>query len=165
MASTEVITAPLIQDSIVSAIQNVCRTMMGKEVTLRPEVTENSPLPTFELIANVGFTGEANGVVYLCMDDDFARFTTGRILGMSPGEVSMHGAEVVNDAMGELTNMSAGGFKNQLCDLGFPCKLTLPTIVRGKELRLVALKGSVRHIFTFDCAGQSLLVDIQLKSG
>lgn len=165
MATIAQITEHIIRDAAASAIQNVVKTMMGLDASLDSSMAVGTPGPSFDLIANVGFTGEANGVVYLCMDDDFARFATGRILGMSPGEVSMHGAEVVNDAMGELTNMSAGGFKNQLCDLGFPCKLTLPTIVRGKELRLVALKGSVRHIFTFDCAGQSLLVDIQLKSG
>jgi chemotaxis protein CheX len=70
---------------------------------------------------------------------------------------------VINDAIGEITNVTAGGFKNQLCDVGFPCKLTLPTIIRGEDLRVVAVKGTTRHIFEFDCAGHSLTADIQLK--
>ena len=164
MAVTQPITEPLIRDSIVKAVQNVCKTMMRRDATVRPPVAEPAPLATYQLMGNVGFAGDANGVVYLCLSDDFASFATGEILGMSPGEVEMHGYEVVKDAIGEITNMTAGGFKNQLCDVGFPCKLTLPTMVRGKNLSVAALKGTTRFIYEFDCAGHLLTADIQLKT-
>jgi chemotaxis protein CheX len=83
---------------------------------------------------------------------------------MSPAEVEMNGYEVIKDAIGEITNMTAGGFKNRLCDIGFPCKLTLPTIVRGKDLSVDGFKGTERHIFQFECAGHILLADIQFKA-
>ena len=163
MAPTKSITETLIRNSIVNAVQNVCRTMMQRDATLRRTVTEPAPVSPFNMMVNVGFAGEANGVVYLCLSDDFALLATGEILGMSPGEVEMHGFEVIKDAIGEITNMTAGGFKNQLCDVGFPCKLTVPTIVRGDDLLVVAVKGNTRHIFEFDCAGHLLTADIQLK--
>ena len=162
MTATEPITETLIRNSIVKAVQNVCRTMMRREATLRPPVTP-APAAYFHLLANVGFVGDANGVVYLCLSDDFASFATGEILGMSPKEVATEGFEVIKDAIGEITNVTAGGFKNQLCDLGFPCKLTVPTIVRGDDLLVVAVKGNTRHIFEFDGAGHLLTADIQLK--
>jgi chemotaxis protein CheX len=164
MAVTQPITEALIRDSIVKAVQNVFKTMMRREATVRPAAPESAPAASYQLMGNVGFAGEANGVVYLCLTDDFASFATGEILGMTPGEVEMHGFEVVKDAIGEITNMTAGGFKNQLCDVGFPCKLTLPTIVRGKELSVAALKGTTRYVYEFDCAGHRLTADIQLKS-
>src|ERR1019366_1714480 len=105
-----------------------------------------------------------NGVVYLCIPDDFAHHAASEILGMTRSEVTMSGDEVVRDVIGEITNMTVGGFKNALCDIGFPCKLTLPTVVRGNNLQVVTLKGVTRHIFQFDCASHRLVADIQLKT-
>jgi len=69
----------------------------------------------------------------------------------------------LKDVVGEITNMTVGGFKNALCDTGFPCKLTLPTIVRGDHLAVSGLKNTERHIFHFDCAGHRLVADIQMR--
>jgi chemotaxis protein CheX len=82
---------------------------------------------------------------------------------MSPAEVGLQGAAVVNDVIGEITNMTVGGFKNTLADVGFPCRLTVPTIIRGDNLSVAAIKSATRHVFLFDCAGHRLVADIQLK--
>jgi chemotaxis protein CheX len=163
MAVSTPITDTVIQDSIIRAVQSVSRTMLQWDVTLRQRSAEPEPTTTYQLIGNVGFAGEANGIVYLCMSADFAAHATGKMLGMSLGEVEMHGPEVVKDALGEITNMTVGGFKNQLCDIGFPCKLTLPTILRGVNLHVAAIKSANRHVFEFECQGHTLVADIQLK--
>lgn len=167
MAAAQQITDTLIQESIANAMQNVCRTLLRQDAPFVDRVPnagyEADPLQ-FQLIGNVGFGGDANGMVYLCMSDDFALFAVSTILGMSRAEVEFHGPEVVKDAIGELTNMTVGGFKNSLCDVGFPCKLTLPTIVRGNNLSVAALKGTARHIFRFTCATHVLVADLQIKS-
>jgi len=163
MAPTEIITESLIQKAIVQAVQNVCQTMLRNDATLRGQTAEPPPGGAFQIMGNVGFAGDINGSVFLCLSDSFAMFATGEILGMSPGEVEMNGPDVVKDAIGEITNMTAGGFKNQLCDIGYPCKLTLPTIVRGSNLQVSTVKGTTRHIFDFACAGHTLLADIQFK--
>jgi len=59
--------------------------------------------------------------------------------------------------------MVVGGFKNTLCDLGFPCKLTLPAIVRGHKLSIAAIKAATRHVFQFDYLGHRLVADVQIK--
>ncbi len=167
MAAAQQITDALIQESIANAIQNVCRTLLRQDAPFVDRVPtaeyERDPL-RFQLIGNVGFAGEANGMVYLCMSDDFAVYAVGTILGMSATEVRFSGPEVIKDAIGEVTNMTAGGFKNALCDVGFPCKLTLPTIVTGHNLTVATLKGTARHIFRFTCATHVLVADIQIKS-
>jgi chemotaxis protein CheX len=167
MAAAQQITDALIQESIANAVQNVCRTLMRHDASLVdrvPAVTYEADPIKFQLIGNVGFGGEANGIVYLCMSDDFALFAVSTILGMSRSEVEFHGPEVLKDAIGELTNMTVGGFKNALCDVGFPCKLTLHTIVRGNNLTVAALRGTARHIFRFSCATHVLVADIQIKA-
>jgi chemotaxis protein CheX len=162
MPTTQLITDSVVRDSLLSAVQNVCRTMMRCDASVAPCDPVQSGAPG--LIASVGFGGAVNGVVYLCLEDEFAVHMTGRILGMGAAEVRMHGFEVMKDAIGEVTNMIAGGFKNKLCDLGFPCMLTLPTILRGQHLTVVTLKGTEHHVFHFEIDGHRLIAEVQLKS-
>lgn len=168
MTAQEALTDTLIQNSIVRAVQNVCRVMLGLEATLAEKsagAVRGAGGSSTDVFGSVGFIGEVNGLVYLCIPDDFAKDAAARILGMTPAEVQGGGPEIVNDVIGEITNMTVGGFKNALCDVGFPCKLTLPTIVRGDNLTVAAIKAATRHVFHFHCAGHRLVADIQLKIG
>jgi chemotaxis protein CheX len=156
----------LIQESIIRAVRNVCGTMLKQDASF----VEKSALAAYEgfrekphVFGSVGFAGLIDGIVYLCIPDDFAQDAAARVLGMSAAEVEMSGDEAVKDVVGEITNMTVGGFKNALCNVGFPCKLTLPTIVRGDNLAVAGLKGATRHVFHFDCSGHRLIADIQLK--
>lgn len=160
------ITETVIHNSIVRAVERVFQTMAGLKVVF----VSSSTAPEFPLvdssalvIGSVGFVGDASGLIYLCLDADFAKNVTGRILGMDRAEVDAGGHEVVNDAIGEVTNMTVGGFKNTICDLGHNCKLTLPTIVRGQHVSIASVKSATRHIFLFDCEGHRITTDIQVK--
>src|SRR5882757_6417656 len=106
--SPVLITDTVIQNAIVQAVNNVCHTMMQKNATLQGQALEPPPGSSFQIMGNVGFAGDINGSVFLCLSDSFAMFATGEILGMSPGEVEMNGPEVVKDAIGEITNMTVG---------------------------------------------------------
>ena len=166
MAVKTPVTDQLIQDCMIRSVQSVFKTMASHDVKFIEQVSVDThalSLASSHVIASVGFLGAADGLIYLCLTEEFAKIASSRILGMSCEEVTMHGEEVVHDAIGEITNMTVGGFKNTLCDLGFPCKLTLPAIVRGHKLSIAAIKSATRHIFHFDCAGHRLTVDLQLK--
>lgn len=167
MAEPPQINDALIHDSIVRSIERVFRTMLRQEISLVDGSTsqESASLAAKPYIVGaVGFVGNANGLIYLCFPEDFARAATGRILGMTANEVVMNGVEGVNDAIGELTNMTVGGFKNALSDAGFPCRLTVPTIVRASNLSVASVKSIARHVFHFDCEGHRVIADIQMKS-
>lgn len=159
------ITDQVIQDCIVKAVQTVFRTMIGHDASFVEMTTVPSSVPVAEsqIIASVGFIGAANGLIYLCLSENFAKIACSRILGMSVPEVEMSGEEVLHDAIGEITNMTVGGFKNTICDMGFPCKLTLPAIIGGRNLSIAAVKAATRHIFYFDCVGHRVATDIQIK--
>jgi len=156
----------LVQESIVRALKSVCTKMLKQDaafVERGTPGTQNNVKDKPHVFGSVSFLGKVDGVVYLCIPDDFAMDAACRILDISAAEVQMGGDGTLKDVIGEITNMTVGAFKTALCDLGFPCKLTLPTIVRGDHLAVSSMKGADRHIFHFDCASHRLVADIQLK--
>jgi chemotaxis protein CheX len=56
-------------------------------------------------------------------------------------------------------------FKRALCDAGYPCKLTIPSILRGTCFSIEPISSAVRHVYYFDCAEHRVIADILLKPG
>ena len=167
MATPVPISDTVILEAINTAVQSVFRTMIRQEIKFVEKVAvppDANLDPARHIIGSVGFVGKANGTVYLGLEEAFAQHLTGLMLGMSVAEVAGHGDEVLIDAIGEITNMTVGGFKNALCDLGHPCMLTLPTIVLGTNLAVAPIKGTVRHIFHFESGGKRFSADIHIKA-
>jgi len=158
----------LIQKSISVAVDNVFRTMLQREAVF-VEKTSSEALQAsgvqFQVLGNVAFVGEACGIVYLCLTEGFAQHAVQHMVGSVGADIDLADHDLIKDVIGELTNMTAGGFKNALCDVGYPCKLTLPTIVRGTSVKVSCFKSSIRHIFVFECAGHRVVADIQLNNG
>lgn len=160
---------------VTEAISNVFDTMMSLDIKLKESFVSYAgepPVPRPALVTqnsvvcgSVGFLGETNGVMYIYLDDALAKQLTCAFLGMEPYEVEADGHETVNDALGEITNMSVGAFKNQLCDKGFNCKLTLPSILRGNNFAVEAptSKPVTRELFYFDCLDSTVVVDLVFK--
>ena len=166
MAIAQPISDTLVQELIIRAVGNVCSRLLKREASF-VERSADAAYAGFKdqlhFFGSVGFVGHIDGIIYLCIPDDFVQDAAGRVLGLSAAEIEMSGDSVLKDVVGEITNMTVGGFKNALCDIGFPCKLTLPTIVRGDHLAISGLKNTERHIFHFDCAGHRLIADIQMR--
>lgn len=150
-------TAELLQ----SGVAEVFQTMLTLEA--QPAPLPAPPAPGTELvIASVGFIGDVNGVVYLHLTNAFARTLAGRMLGMA--EAELEGDEMVNDVIGELTNMIVGAVKSRLCDEGAPCVLTIPSIVRGQAFGIEATGASARRSLGFQCGQDPLLVELLMKN-
>lgn len=165
------ISEALIREYINRAVSDVFKTMVGREPTFSTQVQAghgrglqiNEPSRP-QVVGTVGFVGECNGLIYLYLDLAFARACTCQLLGMTEQELDEAGDEVINDAIGELTNMTVGSFKNGLCDAGHPCKLTIPSILRGTNFSIEPISSVVRHIYYFDCAEHRVIADILMKS-
>jgi chemotaxis protein CheX len=171
MPATVEITESLIRDHINRAIRDVFKTMLGREPSFcAPEnQIKGEPLIKSEphrpqVVGTVGFIGDINGLIYLHLDLAFAKLCTCHLLGMNEPELDAAGDEVINDAIGELTNMTVGSFKNGLCDAGYPCKLTIPSILRGTNFSIEPISSAVRHVYFFDCAQHRVVADILMKS-
>lgn len=116
------------------------------------------------IVGSVGFTGEANGMVYLYMEMELACQIAAGITGMTSAEI-LHpdNHDIVKDVVGEITNMTVGTFKNGICDLGFQCKVTLPTVLRGSQLQVGTVSGAQRWTFSFEVMGRPLIADLFIQ--
>lgn len=169
MAAIAEINEELIRSYINRAVGDVFRTMLGREPTsvthagrpggVLPPIENGRP----QVVGTVGFVGEINGLIYLHLDLAFARVSTCHLLGMTEAELDATGDDVINDAIGELTNMTVGSFKNGLCDAGYPCKLTIPSIVRGSNFVIEPISSATRHIYQFQCENHRVIADILIQ--
>lgn len=175
MPASDQISDVLFKETITNAVQDVFKTMLGQEASLaaNPEIITDTgeswerPLEIDgqHVVGTVGFIGELSGLIYLYMDVGFAREFARHLLGMTDTEIDEMGDEVINDAVGELTNMTVGTFKNQLCDRGFPCKLTIPSILRGSNFTIEPITSATRRIYRFEINHNVLIADLLMKQG
>lgn len=176
MPAIEQISPVLIQNNITRAAGDVFKTMLGLELSLGgasastpSEAPRHAPSGMIEtgphIVGAVGFVGSVNGLIYLYLDLPFARHCTAHMLGMSENELDEAGDEVINDAIGEITNMTVGSFKNGLCDSGFPCTLTIPSILRGSSFSIEPISSVMRQTFRFECGVHRVVADILIKIG
>jgi chemotaxis protein CheX len=167
MAATAEITEALIREYINRAVHDVFKTMLAREPkfsaadVLQGKTLSDENRP--QVVGTVGFIGECNGLIYFHFDLEFARLCTRHLLGMSEAELDLAGDEVINDAIGELTNMTVGSFKNGLCDAGYPCKLTIPSILRGTNFSIEPISSAVRHVYYFECDNHRVVADILMQ--
>lgn len=118
---------------------------------------EDEPL----IVSNIGFGGDIFGFVYVYLKPMTAEFLAGRMLSNIKDIEPDH--EMVTDAVGEFTNIAIGGFKNQLSYMGYPCDLTIPSIIRGKGISVETVSGCTRTLFHFKTRGQSILTILIIK--
>jgi chemotaxis protein CheX len=143
-----------------SAATEIFKTMLNQDVQLETSdafTSDGSP----HVAGAVGFTGKLNGVVYLYSGVKFARSITCNLLGLSDDQIE--GDEMVNDAMGELTNMLAGHIKSRMCDRGFSCAITIPAVVRGRDFRIEPISGAERCAIWAICPHDRVRMEIIMK--
>jgi chemotaxis protein CheX len=141
------------------AVRDVFSQMLAMEL-VDDQPTPLAADPAGQIIASVGFVGQATGIVYLYAGVSLAVVITGAMLGLTPAEVDV---SMINDAFGELNNMVAGSVKSKVCDRGWPCQLTIPSIVRGNGLRVESISRASKTVFGFRTGQYRLLVEIVLK--
>jgi chemotaxis protein CheX len=174
MRTLALISEPQIQSNIARAVADVFHTMLNRSVTLVVPESGATPAPASpaaalngpQVVGSVGFLGQANGIIYLCFDEPSAKLFTGEMLCLDQAEVEELGSDAVKDAVGELTNMVVGSFKNSLCDCGYPCTLTIPSILRGSDLCVEPWPANSvrRHAYHFDTRGRRIVADILMKA-
>ncbi len=166
------LTEDLFKECIEQAVQKVFQTMLQK--TAEP-VSGETPVPADDpwtrppdltgvlAVGSVGFAGDITGLVYIYLSERMAHIVTQGMLGMTEAEVDEGGRECMSDTVGELSNMTVGVFKNRIHDLGYPCKLTIPTVVWGDGITIQPMRGTVRRTYVFRVEGMSVVADLIFK--
>ena len=126
---------PLVNKSIQGFFDTMLSMPMQEVDTSKLEAPTNE-----RIVGSVSFAGEATGVVCIVVSTEFAKMITSTMLGMDPKEVE--DGESVNDVIGEVSNMVGGNIKSNLCDAGFPCVLSIPSITRGRSFHIESTSDS-----------------------
>jgi chemotaxis protein CheX len=122
-------TADYINPFLLSTV-SVFERMLGLELIREAPFIRKDFAAQYELTGMIGLTGKTTGTVAVSLPCEMGLAITEKLLGERPSEVN---AQVV-DAVGEVTNMIAGGAKARLEHLQL--SLGLPTVVLGRSTRI-----------------------------
>jgi len=146
---------------VVEHLGTVFETMLSIKAVPTAE-PDTSQFGDGRVSGTVGFAGKTVvGSVYLHVTAPFACQAAAAMLGLPPEEIT--GAAEVNDVIGEVTNMLAGGLKSWLCDAGALCALTTPAVIRGTSYSVATNPDVERIQIGFDCGSSRGLAEIHIK--
>lgn len=100
--------------------------MLGLEIRLEDAASEE--MVRQQQTAIVGFAGAISGNCEISLSASGAVAVASAMLGGAEVEAD---SSSVSDAVGELCNMVAGGWKNRVDGLGSECSLSVPTVIAG----------------------------------
>lgn len=146
-------------DPLSRAVLKAFQTMLNIPLEAR-RAGAMEPIETEHILTEVAFAGKATGHASLRLTSASANYAAGKLLGMTVEEVEASG--VLDDAIGELTNIVVGNFKSNLCDAGLNCKLSPPKISRTGEFKLQA-NGGLAERLGFIAPNVVLFVDIRVN--
>ncbi|HEY1799380.1 MAG TPA: chemotaxis protein CheX [Terriglobales bacterium] len=141
------------------AIEEVFEIMLGSKLA-----GYAGPAPTHDLTAMVGLAGDLCGVLTVRCAQQSASRITARMLGGAFAENEQDVSQHVWDALGEMSNMIAGNFKNKLDGIADRCLLSVPTIISGQDYKLRPLANSetLEVILAFE--GQPIIVTLDVHA-
>jgi chemotaxis protein CheX len=119
-------------------VPEVIQTMVGLSATPGTGI-ENYPQPSKlkGVTGAIGLSGKLNGIVYTAYSEGLSKHVAEKILGDAAGE------QDVLDVVAELTNMITGNLKSTLCDIGYNCTLSIPSVMRGDEISVSAKNATI----------------------
>lgn len=149
-----------IREFISRHLAEVFETMLSKKAV--PTDDASVRLAADRVCGSVGFAGEnVTGVVYLQFSGAFALQAASAMLGIAVEEIG--GDEETNDVVGEMTNMLGGGLKSALCNAGFQCAVSTPSIIRGSNFIVEAMPDVERIALSFNCENEPILTEVHIK--
>jgi chemotaxis protein CheX len=106
-----------------------------------------------DITAIVGFSGIMRGACHVQTSVAAARAIASAMLGGAP--IDEHD-DSINDALGELCNMLAGGWKNSIPMLSSACALSPPNVISGHNYKVYIRKPSVKLVRDYQFEGHAL---------
>jgi chemotaxis protein CheX len=107
----------------------------------------------------VGLAGQLCGVLMVRCSQQSAARMAGRMLGV---DVEQAWPELW-DAIGEISNMIAGNFKNKIAGLGDGCMLSVPTVISGGNYTLhLPINEEIRALILLE--GEPIVVVVQIQN-
>lgn len=145
-------------EPLLRAVHKTFKTMLGCELVKRG--TTDLPFDGEHLCCEIGFSGKAIGTASLRICPSEARQIAATVVGI-PVE-TLDDDTIVDDVIGELSNMVVGNFKSNLCDAGLKCKLSPPSILHTDDFTLRNSAGSLAERIVFKADRLNLIVELNV---
>ncbi len=140
----------------VASICDVFNMMLACELTRGQLEVKTSSIPAYEVSGVIGMSGRAAGTVVVSLSREMAIRVAGALLGERPDTID---SEVI-DAVGELTNMVAGGAKSRL--EGLELSIGLPTVICGKNHTVNFPSNAMPFVIPFQSAWGPISIEVGL---
>jgi len=148
------------REFMIRQVTTVFETMLSLKIA--PAKDDQTPLLGERVTGTIGFGGErVKGVLYLDLPIAAANRLASIMLTQSPQAIAAD--RDVNDVVGEMTNMIAGGFKSWLINSGVPCAISIPAIIRGTFYQIEAPPDAECRRLVFECAPDVVAVEIHIQ--
>ncbi len=108
--------------------------------------------------AIVGLSGIVRGTCTVRMTTRAAQAMASAMLGDEEAD-----EEMLNDALGELCNMIAGGWKNRIPLLASECRLSPPTVISGSAYKVHVSQATEHQKRCYDFAGNQLHLSLSCE--
>lgn len=130
-----------------ATVVEIFKLMFGYDIQTVPDCDPAPPVCVQdERTAIVGFSGSMRGSCQVRMSTCAARSIATAMLGGAPIDED---DDSINDALGELCNMLAGGWKNGVQELSSECALSPPTVISGSNYKVHTTKPSAKLSRTY----------------
>ena len=142
------------------ATVEVFSTMLGMEVAAQESYRQGGkPEPTNGVVTLIGLAGKWVGTGSICCSAEVARKISGQLLMSEFANVDQE----VLDALGEVTNMIIGNFKNAIEDLAGPLGLSIPVVIYGHNFTASSLHAAQWTVVPFQCPDGNMEIKICLS--
>jgi chemotaxis protein CheX len=139
------------------AAREVFEVMLG--CNLKPGRLQAGVEEDLDVTSMVGLAGKLCGLLSVRCTRKAGALIASKMLGVDADKASAE----MQDALGEVSNMVAGNFKNKISGLNDGCMLSVPTVVIGSDYTLHSMADSpaieVRLLFE----DMPIIVSIQIN--
>jgi chemotaxis protein CheX len=164
MLTTEtppVLETAFLAEAMTVAAAEVFSTMLNQAARQDPPIVRQSiEVLNDGVVSLIGITGEWVGSGVLSCSSECARWMSSQFLMSDYPEVN----DEVLDAIGEITNMIVGNFKNKVAEQTGPLAMSVPAVVHGQNMHTTTRGGCKEWLaFPVTCGGNYLELLVQLR--
>ena len=142
---------------IVETTEEIFNTMIFMEISADVPLEQEKKALGCHISAMIGLTGGFSAMLSIHCPETIGLSIAGAMLGMEIEEIDAD----VKDALGELTNMLAGGLKERFAVEDIDLQLAIPTAISGKSYTIASSTRGNRVIIPFNIEAGQFFIEIK----
>ena len=142
----------------IRSVQSVFTTMVRTTVVVQRPSFKTEPVPAFDVSGIIGFSGDITGMVVV----SFQKLAAVKLVAAFAGMEMDPAGPDFSDAIGELTNMIAGGAKT---DLGANASISCPSVIIGTGHTIARLRDVPCLLVPCETPFGPFALEVSIKRG